>query len=226
MNVKIEESWKKVLEPVFLKPYFQKLVEFVKSEYGNQNKIIYPPGSLIFNAFNLTPFNKVKVVIIGQDPYHGPNQAHGLCFSVNKGVAIPPSLRNIYKELERDLGIKPPNHGCLSSWAKQGVLLLNAILTVEAGKPGSHQNKGWEIFTDDVIQIVNDQKKHLVFLLWGRFAQEKGKNIDRNKHLVLTASHPSPLANPSNFLGCGHFSKTNEYLKTHGIEPIDWKIPD
>lgn len=226
MNVKIEESWKKVLEPVFLKPYFQKLVEFVKSEYSNQNKIIYPPGSLIFNAFNLTPFNKVKVIIIGQDPYHGPNQAHGLCFSVNKGVAIPPSLRNIYKELERDLGIKPPNHGCLSSWAKQGVLLLNAILTVEAGKPGSHQNKGWEIFTDDVIQILNDQKEHLVFLLWGKFAQEKGKNIDRNKHLVLKANHPSPLANPPNFIGCCHFSKANEYLKSYGIEPVDWSIPD
>lgn len=224
MSVKIEESWKKVLNNTFEKPYFLKLIDFVKNEY--KQKVIYPPGNLIFNAFQLAPFDKVKVVIIGQDPYHGPNQAHGLCFSVNKEVAIPPSLRNIYKELERDLGIQAPSHGCLVSWAEQGVLLLNAILTVEAGKAGSHQSKGWEQFTDEVISVLNEQKEHLVFLLWGRFAQEKGKNIDVQKHLVLTASHPSPLANPSNFIGCGHFSKTNEYLKSHGIEPINWKIKD
>lgn len=224
MSVKIEESWKKVLNNIFEKQYFLNLIDFVKNEY--KNKTIYPPGNLIFNAFNLAPFEKVKVVIIGQDPYHGPNQAHGLCFSVNKGVPIPPSLRNIYKELERDLGHQSPSHGCLVSWAEQGVLLLNAILTVEAGKAGSHQNKGWEQFTDDVINVLNEQKEHLVFLLWGRFAQEKCKSIDTQKHLVLSASHPSPLANPSNFIGCSHFSKTNEYLKKHGIEPIQWEIPN
>ncbi len=224
MSVKIEDSWKAVLEPIFQKDYFKNLIQFVKSEYQNKTKKIYPPGSLIFHAFDSTPFNKVKVVIIGQDPYHGPNQAHGLAFSVNRGVSIPPSLRNIYQELERDLGIEPPEHGCLDSWAEQGVLLLNAILTVEAGNPASHKNKGWEQFTDDVIQILNDQKQYLVFLLWGKFAQEKGKNIDNQKHLVLKASHPSPLANRSNFIGCGHFSKANEYLKNHGIKPIDWKI--
>ncbi len=224
MSVKIEESWKQVLQPIFEASYFKKLIEFVKQEYKTKPNAIYPPGSLIFNAFDSTPFNKVKVVIIGQDPYHGPNQAHGLAFSVNKGIPIPPSLRNIYQEIERDLGIKPPVHGCLDSWAKQGVLLLNAILTVEAGKAGSHKGKGWEVFTDNVIQILNDQKEHLVFLLWGRFAHEKGKNIDTQKHLVLTASHPSPLANPSNFIGCGHFSKANEYLKTYGLEPVDWSV--
>ncbi len=222
MNVKIEESWKKVLEPVFQKPYFKNLIDFIKSEY--KRKTIYPPGNLIFNAFASTPFEKVKVVIIGQDPYHGHNQAHGLCFSVNKGIPIPPSLKNIYKELERDLGYKQPNHGDLSAWAKQGVLLLNAILTVQAGVASSHKDKGWEQFTDDVIQILNEKKKNLVFLLWGKFAQEKGKNIDNQKHLVLKASHPSPLANPSNFIGCGHFSKTNEYLRQNGLEPIDWQI--
>ncbi|GIV44123.1 MAG: uracil-DNA glycosylase 2 [Bacteroidia bacterium] len=224
MSIKIEESWKKVLNDIFQKDYFQSLIEFVKSEY--KTKTIYPPGSLIFHAFDRTPFDKVKVIIIGQDPYHGAGQAHGLCFSVNKGVPIPPSLQNIYKELKRDVGIEPPNHGCLSAWADQGVLLLNAILTVEAGKASSHKGKGWETFTDEVIQVLNDQKEHLVFLLWGKFAQEKGKNINRNKHLVLTANHPSPLANPSNFIGCGHFSQTNAYLQNHGIEPINWAIPD
>jgi uracil-DNA glycosylase len=226
MGVKIEESWKKVLEPVFEKMYFKFLVDQVRKAYQDPSKTIYPPGNQIFNAFELTPFDKVKVVLIGQDPYHGPQQAHGLAFSVNKGIPIPPSLRNIYKALEIDLGISPPNHGCLISWAKEGVLLLNAILTVEAGKPASHQGIGWEQFTDDVIQILNEQKEHLVFLLWGKFAQDKGKNINTQKHLVLKANHPSPLANSSQFIHCKHFSKTNEYLIQHGLAPINWKIED
>lgn len=224
MSVKIHDSWKVPLSSTFQEKYFLDLIEFVKTEY--RTKTVYPLGKEIFHAFDLTPFEKVKVVIIGQDPYHGQNQAHGLAFSVNKGIPIPPSLKNIYKAIEFDLGIEPPNHGCLTSWAEQGVLLLNAILTVEAGRPASHKGKGWEQFTDYVIELLNQKKEHLVFLLWGKFAQEKGKNINPQKHLILKANHPSPLANPSDFIQSKHFSQCNQYLKNHGIEPIDWSIPN
>lgn len=223
-NVQIHNSWLEVLEPVFEQPFFQALRTFIRQQY--QTQTIYPPAKHIFEAFNLTPFDRIKVVIIGQDPYHGPGQAHGLCFSVNKGVPIPPSLLNIYKELNRDIGAPIPKHGCLTSWAEQGVLLLNAILTVQANKPASHRNIGWETFTDEVIKILNNQKQNLVFLLWGKYAQDKGICIDENKHLVLKASHPSPLANPSTFPGCSHFSTTNKYLIQHNIQPIVWNIPD
>jgi len=221
-TIKIEPSWKAVLADEFAKPYFQEVTNFVKNEY-RAGQTIYPPGALIFNAFTLTPFHQVRVVILGQDPYINPGQAHGLAFSVPVGQAIPPSLLNIYKELEADLNIPRASHGNLESWARQGVLLLNATLTVRAGQSGSHQRKGWEEFTDAVIQKLNDDCEHLVFLLWGRYAQEKGKFIHTQKHLVLKAAHPSPLS-ASRFLGCRHFSQTNAYLKESGLVPIDWRL--
>ncbi len=220
MDVKIEESWKEQLEVEFGKPYFQELTSFVRKEY--QTQTIYPPGSFIFNAFNLCPFNDTKVVIIGQDPYHGPNQAHGLCFSVNDGVEFPPSLNNIFKEIKNDLDIPVPTSGNLTRWAEQGVLLLNATLTVRARQAGSHQNKGWEQFTDAVIRLLAEQKEHLVFILWGAYAQKKGAFIDRNKHLVLESVHPSPLAAHRGFWNNHHFSKTNSYLEQLGKTPIQW----
>jgi uracil-DNA glycosylase len=223
--VKLDPSWLSRIQDEFEKDYMKSLRSFLKSETLN-DKIIYPKGSEYFSALNSTPFGEVKVVILGQDPYHGPNQAHGLCFSVKPGVGIPPSLLNIYKELRQDLGIEMPNHGYLQKWAEQGVLLLNATLTVEAGKAGSHQNRGWEIFTDKVVEVLNRQKDNLVFLLWGSYAQKKGEHIDAKKHLVLKAPHPSPLSAHRGFLGCQHFSKTNQYLKSVGREPIDWTLSD
>ncbi|MCS6823000.1 MAG: uracil-DNA glycosylase [Cytophagaceae bacterium] len=219
MDVKIEQSWKALLADEFEKDYFKSLVAFLREE--KKAYTIYPPGPLIFNAFDKCPFDKVKVVIIGQDPYHGQGQAHGLCFSVNDGIKHPPSLVNIFKEIQQDIGTPIPESGNLERWAKQGVLLLNATLTVRANCAGSHQNKGWEIFTDEVIRIVSEKKEHIVFLLWGAYAQKKGQIIDRNKHLVLTASHPSPFS-ASGFFGCRHFSKTNQYLRSHHITPIEW----
>ena len=222
MNVQIEESWKTHLEPEFEKDYFRTLTEFVRSEYSQYQ--IFPPGKLIFNAFNLCPFDKVKVVIIGQDPYHGPGQAHGLCFSVNDGVAFPPSLVNIFKEIKEDIGTPAPSTGNLTRWAEQGVLLLNATLTVRAHQAGSHQRRGWEEFTDAAIQILNEQDRPMVFILWGRPAQAKKAMLTNPKHLILEAPHPSPLSAYRGFFGSRPFSRTNEYLKEHGIEPIDWQI--
>lgn len=220
MDVRIDDSWKTVLQPEFDKPYFELLTSFVRHEY--QTKQCFPPARLIFNAFDSCPFDRVRVVIIGQDPYHDVGQAHGLCFSVNEGVEIPPSLANIYKELNRDLGKPIPSSGNLQSWTQQGVLLLNATLTVEAHRPGSHQNKGWEELTDAAIQALNKQREHIVYLLWGSYAQRKGQYIDRRKNLVLTASHPSPLSAYRGFIGCGHFSAANRYLQSHNIPPILW----
>ena len=222
MDVKIDETWKKILKEEFNKPYFGNIVLHLKTE-KSQGKIIYPPGSLIFNAFNTTSFDKVKVVILGQDPYHGPHQAHGLCFSVQNGVPPPPSLVNIFKELHDDIGVRIPAGGDLTKWAKQGVFLLNASLTVRAGDPMSHSKIGWAEFTNTVIRKISDLKDHVVFLLWGKFAQEKRVLIDESKHLVLKAAHPSPLS-VTGFLGCRHFSKTNELLRQQGLEPIDWRI--
>lgn len=221
MDVKIEPSWKKVLESQFDKEYFLRLVEFVRSEY--QTGTVYPPAKFIFRAFELTPFDKVKVVILGQDPYHGRGQANGLCFAVNKGVRLPPSVQNIYKEITTDLGHSPlyPD-GDLEEWAKQGVLLLNATLTVSEKSPGSHQNKGWEQFTDAVIKTLSDQKEHLVFILWGAYAQKKGAVIDSEKHLVIKSAHPSPFSAHSGFFGSQPFSKCNNYLSLFGREPINW----
>lgn len=220
MNVQIEESWKRHLAPEFEKPYFVNLTNFVREEYGKGT--VYPPGPLIFNAFNLCPFDRVKVVIIGQDPYHGPGQAHGLCFSVNDGIPFPPSLVNIFKEIGSDLGTPIPTTGNLTRWANQGVLLLNATLTVRAHQAGSHQNHGWEEFTDAAIRVLATERENLVFLLWGAYAQKKGAFIDRNRHLVLASVHPSPLSAYHGFFGNKHFSKTNEYLVAHGKEPIRW----
>lgn len=220
MNVRIEDSWRQVLQPEFDKPYFELLTTFVRQQY--QTRQCFPPARLIFNAFDSCPFEQVRVVIIGQDPYHDVGQAHGLCFSVNDGVAIPPSLVNIYKEIHRDLGKPIPASGNLGRWAKQGVLLLNATLTVEAHRPGSHQGKGWEELTDAAIQALNERRDHLVFMLWGSYAQRKGMFIDRRRHLVLETSHPSPLSVYRGFDGCAHFSKANAYLSQHGIQPIDW----
>ena len=220
MNVKIEPTWKAALQEEFNKPYFQELAEFVRQEY--QSKRIFPPPADIFKAFELTPFDQVKVVILGQDPYHGPGQAHGLCFSVNPSVPTPPSLVNIYKEMNADVGLPIPEHGNLEQWAKQGVFLLNATLTVVAHMAGSHQNKGWETFTDAVIKLIADQKEHMVFILWGAYAQNKAWMIDESKHLILMAPHPSPLSAHRGFFGSKPFSKTNAYLKQHGIEPIQW----
>jgi uracil-DNA glycosylase len=221
MDVRIDDSWKSRISGEFDKEYFIRLTEFVKNEY--KSGTVYPPGGLIFNAFNLCHFENVKAVIIGQDPYHGPGQAHGLCFSVRDGVGFPPSLLNIYKEIEMDLGIKRPTSGNLERWASQGVLLLNATLTVRADQAGSHQKKGWEQFTDSVISTLNSEKENLVFFLWGAYAQKKGEAIDRSKHLVLESVHPSPLSASRGFFGNHHFSKCNEYLKEHGVEPVDWK---
>lgn len=219
-NIKIHPSWKAVLKEEFEKTYFKELVKFVKSEYTT--KTVYPKGNNIFRAFELCPFEDTKVVILGQDPYHGPNQANGLCFSVNNGIQLPPSLQNIYKELSADLNIPAPNTGDLDKWAKQGVLLLNATLTVLAHTAGSHQKKGWEEFTDAVIKALIKHKQNTVFLLWGKYAQEKGKIIDRSTNKVLTAPHPSPLSAYSGFFGCKHFSKTNEYLTSANKKPIEW----
>lgn len=220
MNVRIDETWKEVLQPEFDKPYFELLTSFVRSEY--QTKQCFPPARLIFNAFDSCPFDRVRVVIIGQDPYHDVGQAHGLCFSVNDGIAIPPSLENIYKELNRDLGIPIPTSGNLTRWAEQGVLLLNATLTVVAHHAGSHQNKGWEELTDAAIQALNTRREHIVYLLWGSYAQRKGQFVDRRKNLVLTAPHPSPLSAYRGFIGCGHFSAANNYLIKNGLQPIAW----
>jgi len=220
MDVKIEPTWKEVLQDEFDRPYFELLTRFVRKEYETQT--IYPPARLIFNAFNLCPFDKAKVVIIGQDPYHGYGQAHGLCFSVNDGVQFPPSLINIFKEIEDDLSIPFPKSGNLERWAKQGVLLLNATLTVRSGQAGSHQQKGWEEFTDCVIKRLADHREGLVFMLWGSYAQRKGLVIDTSKHLVLQAVHPSPLSAHRGFLGCKHFSQANAYLQKRGETPIQW----
>jgi len=224
VDVKIEPSWKALLAEEFSKPYFLQLVAFLKHE-KRLGKVIYPPGPLIFNAFEKTPFEKVKVVLLGQDPYHGPNQAHGLAFSVPYGVPKPPSLVNIFKELKEDIGCPEPPHGNLEYWAEQGVFLLNAILTVEANRPGSHRNKGWERFTDTVIQIISAKKSHVVFLLWGKYAREKCALIDSTKHCILTAAHPSPYSAQMGFFGSRPFSKTNQYLIEHQIPPINWCIP-
>lgn len=221
MRIAIEESWKKVLGEEFEKPYFHELSKKVSEAYLGSAPI-YPHQKAMFTAFELCPFNEVKVVILGQDPYHGAGQAHGLCFSVQDGIKIPPSLHNINKELRDDLGISIPTSGSLTRWAQQGVLLLNAVLTVEAGKPGSHQGIGWEQFTDTVIQKISDEMDHIVFLLWGKHAQNKGSRIDVTKHLVLKAPHPSPFSAHSGFLGCKHFSQTNEYLTRRKREPIEW----
>lgn len=220
MKVQIEESWKQQLQEEFEKPYFEALTHFVKNEYAQG--VVYPPGKLIFNAFNLCPFDRVKVVIIGQDPYHGPGQAHGLCFSVNDGIAFPPSLVNIFKELKNDMGVEKPASGNLTRWAEQGVLMLNATLTVRAHQAGSHQRQGWETFTDAVIRKLAEERDHLVFILWGGYAQRKGAFIDRNRHLVLASAHPSPLSAYNGFFGNKHFSRTNEYLIAHGEQPIVW----
>lgn len=220
MDVKIEESWKKQLQEEFDKLYFKQLTEFVRSEYASQT--IYPPAKLIFNAFDQCPFDRVKVVILGQDPYHGPGQAHGLCFSVNDGVEFPPSLRNIFKEINADTGAPVPKSGNLERWAKQGVLLLNATLTVRAHQAGSHQKRGWEQFTDSVIHLVADKLEHVVFILWGNYAISKGEFIDQRKHLVLKSVHPSPLSASRGFFGNHQFSTANKYLAEHGKGSIEW----
>lgn len=223
ISPQLEESWKEALTEEFGQPYFAELKAFLVEE-KKKGLTIYPPGKEIFNAFNYTPFKEVKVVVIGQDPYHGIGQAHGLSFSVKKSINPPPSLKNIFKEIQNDLGIAPPNHGELTAWAKQGVLLLNATLTVRAKQPGSHQKKGWENFTDSVIKTLSDKKEKLVFLLWGRFAQAKAELIDTQKHTVLKAAHPSPYSASNGFFGCRHFSKTNAVLTQHGLTPIDWSL--
>ncbi len=220
MDVKIADSWKKRLQEEFSKAYFKELVDFVKTEYNNHK--VFPKGRHIFNAFEHCSFANLKVVIIGQDPYHGERQANGLCFSVNDGIKMPPSLVNIFKEIKDDLGKDFPENGNLERWAKQGVLLLNATLTVRAHSPGSHQNKGWEEFTDAVIKIISEQKDGVVFLLWGSYAQRKGEIIDKTRHKVLSSAHPSPFAANRGFFGNKHFSKTNNYLKERGLTPIDW----
>lgn len=224
MDVQIESSWKEILKNEFTKPYFLEVVTHLKME-RTAGKIIYPPGPLIFNAFNQTPFSKVKVVILGQDPYHNPGQAHGLSFSVPNGIKPPPSLMNIYKEIQQDVNIPmPAAYGNLTKWAAQGVLLLNAILTVRANEPASHSKIGWMDFTDTVIKKISDEKKGVVFLLWGKFAQEKQILIDETKHFVLKAAHPSPFSAEKGFFGCKHFSKTNKILTDQAMEPIDWKL--
>ncbi len=220
MEVRIDEQWKQVLAEEFKKPYFERLAEFVKSEY--QQDRIFPPAKQIFSAFDRCPFSLVKVVILGQDPYHGPGQANGLCFSVNDRIPQPPSLINIFKELQNDLSVPLPGSGNLERWADQGVLLLNATLTVKAHQAGSHQGKGWEEFTDAAIRMISERRQHVVFMLWGSYAQRKGQVIDTSKHLVLRSPHPSPLAAHRGFFGSRHFSQANTYLKDHDLEPIDW----
>ena len=219
-DVKIEESWKEKLKDEFSEPYFKNLTEMVRKEY--LTKKVYPPAKDVFRAFNLCPFDKVKVVIVGQDPYHGPKQANGLSFAVAEGMKLPPSLKNIFTEIYNDLGVTPIQSGDLSRWAKQGVLMLNAVLTVLAASPASHKGKGWEQFTDAVIRTLNDNKEHVVYMLWGKYAQDKGAVIDREKNLVLTSAHPSPYS-VTNFYNNHHFSKCNAYLEKHGLTPIDWK---
>ena len=221
----LPSDWMDILGEEFLKDYMVALKGFLAAEIAHK-KVLYPHGQDIFSAFSLTPFQKVKVVIIGQDPYHGPGQAHGLSFSVRPGVRVPPSLQNIYKELESDLGIKPVNHGYLKNWAREGVLMLNNVLTVEKSKAGSHQNKGWEQFTDKVVEVLNEQKENLVFLLWGAHAQRKGEKLDRKKHLILESPHPSPFSAHRGFLGNKHFSKVNFYLDKVGLERINWALPE
>lgn len=223
MDVQIAQSWKEVLQPEFDKPYFAQITQFLKAE-KQAGKTIYPPGPFIFNAFNTTPFNEVKVVILGQDPYHNPGQAHGLSFSVPMGVPAPPSLVNMFKELETDLNLPRPNHGNLEKWAAQGVLMLNASLTVELNKPMSHSKIGWHDFTNSVIKTLSDKREKLVFILWGGFAKSKMELIDTKKHYVLTAAHPSPLSAYNGFYGCKHFSKTNTWLQENGLSPIDWSL--
>lgn len=222
-RIKLEQSWKEHLQPEFERDYMIALRQFLQQE-KEQGKVIFPAGSEIFNALNSTPLSQVRVVILGQDPYHGPGQAHGLCFSVKPGVAIPPSLRNIYKEIAADIGFPPPKTGSLQSWAEQGVLLLNAVLTVESGKAASHQGRGWEQFTDRAVTLLNEKREHLVFILWGSYAQRKGQIIDRNRHLVLESPHPSPLSASRGFFGNHHFSRANEYLIAHGQAPVDWRV--
>lgn len=220
MSVKIDDSWVPLLADEFEKPYFQALISFVRSEYSQYR--CFPPGSLIFKAFNTTPYDKVKVVLLGQDPYHEPGQAHGLCFSVNDGIPFPPSLVNIFKEIQTDIGTPVPSSGNLTRWAQQGVLLLNATLTVREHQAGSHQRRGWETFTDSVIRLLSDTRENLVFILWGGYAQSKSYLIDGRKHLVLSSAHPSPLSAYRGFFGNHHFSLTNQYLISKGIEPIKW----
>ena len=223
-RVRLEPSWKARIGDWLSRPEMQELSAFLRQRKAAGARI-YPPGPQIFAAFDATPFDDVKVVILGQDPYHGPGQAHGLCFSVLPGVPVPPSLVNIYKEINADLGIAPPDHGCLLPWARQGVLLLNAVLTVEDGRAGAHQGKGWEGFTDHMVDVLNREREGLVFLLWGSYAQAKGKVIDSRRHRVLKAPHPSPLSAHRGFLGCGHFSAANEYLARNGQVPVDWTLP-
>ncbi|HVE44077.1 MAG TPA: uracil-DNA glycosylase [Gammaproteobacteria bacterium] len=223
-DIKMEAGWKNQLADEFSKPYMQQLRQFLQQE-KEAKKVVYPRGNQIFSAFDLTPFDEVKVVILGQDPYHGPNQAHGLCFSVMPGVNIPPSLQNIYKELKSDLNIQPVQHGCLMSWAKQGILLLNSVLTVEQGKAGSHQGKGWEQFTDQVITKLNAREKPVIFVLWGKYAESKGKCITQPQHAILKSAHPSPLSAFNGFFGCKHFSTINNLLISRNIEPISWQLP-
>lgn len=222
--IQLHSSWKHRLEGEWAQPYMQTLKAFLQSEKA-AHKIIYPKESAFFQALNSTPFDEVKVVILGQDPYHGPGQAHGLCFSVQKNQALPPSLKNIYKELETDLGISPASHGCLEAWAEQGVLLLNSVLSVEKNKPASHQGKGWELFTDRIVSLLNDQQERLVFMLWGAYAKKKGALLDRHRHLILEAAHPSPFS-VRGFLGCRHFSGANAYLLAQGKQPIQWALSE
>lgn len=224
-RIKLEPSWKAHVGPWLLRPEMRELSDFLRQRRAAGARV-YPPGPQIFAAFDATPFDAVKVVILGQDPYHGPGQAHGLCFSVLPGVPVPPSLLNIYKEIETDLGLPRPDHGCLLPWAQRGVLLLNAVLTVEEGRAGAHQGKGWEGFTDHVVETLNREREGLVFLLWGSYAQAKGKVIDTRRHRVLRAPHPSPLSAHRGFLGCGHFSAANHYLAQRGQSPVDWRLPD
>jgi len=223
-EIKLHPSWNNVLKDEFNKTYMQDLKQFLLEKQNNKENV-FPPNSNIFNAFNSTPFDKVKVVILGQDPYHGLNQAHGLCFSVNEGVPVPPSLKNIYKELNQDIGFEIPNHGCLQSWADQGVLLINSVLTVSQGQAASHQGKGWERFTDKVIEELNKQHQNIVYLLWGSYAQKKGKCVDSLNNLILKSVHPSPLSAYRGFLGCKHFSQCNNYLIAHNRKVINWQIP-
>ena len=222
-TIALEPSWLAALGGEFEQPYMQALRGFLRSE-KDAHKVIYPPGAEMFSAFSHTPVAAVKVVILGQDPYHGPGQAHGLCFSVRRGVALPPSLKNIYREIESELGISMPEHGALTAWADQGVLLLNSVLSVQRARAASHQGKGWEQFTDRAIEVLNREREHLVFMLWGAYAQRKGSIIDQQRHCVLQSSHPSPLSAHRGFLGCGHFLKANEYLRAHGCSPIDWSL--
>ena len=223
-RIKLEPSWRDALREEFDQPYMHELSAFLRREKA-AGKVIYPPGPLIFNALNSTPLERVEVVILGQDPYHGPGQAHGLCFSVQPGVAPPPSLQNIFKGLKRDLNIDPPGHGYLQHWADQGVLMLNTSLTVEQGNAGSHAGAGWQRFTDRIIEVVSERRPHLVFLLWGAHAQSKARLIDPTRHLILKSAHPSPLSAHRGFLGNGHFSRTNQFLRQHGMQPIDWQLP-